>query len=1283
MAGSRRAPRARVLTVDRARFAAGWRLAPGAVEIVPAALEPDLVVDLVRPSDLVALTLEGFDVELVGGAKPAIRPKQGKTGRLVVRLAFQHVAEKAIYEVAAPIRVDTSPPPPLDPNKLQKLDTRPVDGEAARPTLPIDARPARTSRLVLELPEGDTVPFSTAGILEALGRLELLVHPLAKPRAGRVRIPVDGAVLHLPGGLIATAAAGGLVVSPAPRGLEVPDPTTASGLSALARDMRKARSLLATRGGTSVAGLELEESGAPGEVTIAGETFSVPALLGRAGLVRPDIVVRPRPRPTFSRPPRQFETAIEAPYRLVISPSERGGWTHSPAPVAAEGAPHRIELWHTRLGVRVEVDKKVSVHERTDSQRVVRALWARDRESPELFEDAQGGVVFPNWQSLKWPGAVEKPFRSSLDPGDRHMLVRQSAETWLDKNRKPIPPDPVDVEGLWLSALGAWLDLHGEWETDPYSFANIRSILLWDHVAPMGRDQFVRVVYPGYLFPFGHKTTLVKLTERKMKDAAPSVAGLYQRKFLVVGEPLRSWPLSKRRLPFLDVGVTPLVTPTLAEPANPSKPFIPHVEDGPFQWLLHNADKERRPVRLVTPLVWVPAGYPDLQEVVNLYHSSGIDIVAADGQDIAFAEVGKGGDTMVATVSLHFDGKPSEVSAEPELLDASVELPAVQKLSPIGPVTIKYSDVYAPTSGPGGGFGGPNNIAEVWAELVTPAKLAFGQGAAAGSDKAGGFLEPNLEIAGLSRVKGTVGDVVETAKGNFRPDQFLGSALPKLFGLVELVDLLELGGLNDAPDVVSEALERIDGFRADLERAKKAVGDAVNEANALKDRADLRNVAELKQQAQQAIAKAQQVEAQVKSAVDGLANALATLPGKTEAQVAAALGTPLDALRHATDEMNDVAPMLPPLIHDQLLALAKTLRELADATDLVADVFRFVNGLASGDVQARFRYEWVPKLKPWPEPPDPPILDLPERALVLAVEGRAAKDEMRVDVLAELKDFTLTLLPGEPLVRFKFDHLSFHGGNKAKPDVDVVLGKLEFLGFLGFIDTLRELIPFDGFSDPPFLDVTPEGLSAGFTLALPNVSVGVFNLSNMSLGADVQVPFLGKSVTVGFNFCTRERPFTLAVAFIGGGGWFLIRLSPDGLDVLELGLEAGAILAVDFGVASGSISAMLGIYMRLEGDEGSLSGYFRLRGEVDVLGLISASIELYLELMYEFDTGKMVGRAQITVKVEVFCFSTSVKISAERRFAGSVGDPSFADVMVLPNGTAPAWSKYCVAFAGA
>ncbi|HSJ19226.1 MAG TPA: hypothetical protein VK964_01510, partial [Nocardioidaceae bacterium] len=268
-----------------------------------------------------------------------------------------------------------------------------------------------------------------------------------------------------------------------------------------------------------------------------------------------------------------------------------------------------------------------------------------------------------------------------------------------------------------------------------------------------------------------------------------------------------------------------------------------------------------------------------------------------------------------------------------------------------------------------------------------------------------------------------------------------------------------------------------------------------------------------------------------------------------------------------------------------------------------------------------------------------------------------------------------------PLMRVPFDHMFFKAGSSGKPEVDVVLGEIEFLGVLSFVEVIKDLIPFDGFSDPPYLDVTTEGATAGFTLALPSVAVGVFNLSNMSLGADVSVPFLGKAVTVGFNFCTRERPFTLTVMALGGGGWFLIRVAPDGLDVLELGLEAGAALSVDFGVASGSISAMVGIYIRLEGEAGSLTGYFRLRGEVDVLGLISASIELYMELLYDFPTGKMIGRATITVEVEVLFFSGTVRISAERKLAGSNGDPSFREILGAESGTSPAWDQYCLAFA--
>jgi hypothetical protein len=303
--------------------------------------------------------------------------------------------------------------------------------------------------------------------------------------------------------------------------------------------------------------------------------------------------------------------------------------------------------------------------------------------------------------------------------------------------------------------------------------------------------------------------------------------------------------------------------------------------------------------------------------------------------------------------------------------------------------------------------------------------------------------------------------------------------------------------------------------------------------------------------------------------------------------------------------------------------------------------------------------------------------------LVLSVRGRLpATGAPEVTASAELRDFALTLFGTEPLMRVPFDHLFFTAGSTGKPEVDVVMGDIEFLGLLGFVETIKDLIPFDGFSDPPYLEVSPAGAVAGFTLELPAVAIGVFSLTNMALAADVHVPFLGEVVTVGFSFCSRERPFTLTVMCLGGGGWFLVRVSPNGLEVLELGLEATASLSVDFGVASGSISAAVGIYIRLEGDKGSLTGYFRLRGEVDVLGLISASIELYMELMYDFDTGKMIGRARITVEVEVLFFSASVTIEAERQLAGSNGDPPFREVLGAEDGTSAAWQTYCAAFAG-
>src|SRR6185437_3290596 len=79
--------------------------------------------------------------------------------------------------------------------------------------------------------------------------------------------------------------------------------------------------------------------------------------------------------------------------------------------------------------------------------------------------------------------------------------------------------------------------------------------------------------------------------------------------------------------------------------------------------------------------------------------------------------------------------------------------------------------------------------------------------------------------------------------------------------------------------------------------------------------------------------------------------------------------------------------------------------------------------------------------------------------------------------------------------------------------------------------------------------------------------------------------------------------------------------------------------------------------------------------------IVTVSIELCLELHYEFSSGKCVGKATLTIEVDICMFSVSVEITCERKFAGSSGDPTFAEIMApQPTGESP-WNTYCEAFA--
>ena len=270
----------------------------------------------------------------------------------------------------------------------------------------------------------------------------------------------------------------------------------------------------------------------------------------------------------------------------------------------------------------------------------------------------------------------------------------------------------------------------------------------------------------------------------------------------------------------------------------------------------------------------------------------------------------------------------------------------------------------------------------------------------------------------------------------------------------------------------------------------------------------------------------------------------------------------------------------------------------------------------------------------------------------------------------------------EYLIGIDFNEIRFKTTAGKKADVSVQMGdpSMVFGGPLTFLNEVTKLIDPKGFYDPPYLDVSLTGIKCGYTLALPNLQLGAFTLSHLSLGAEVNLPFSGAPLTMGFRFCERQQPFTLTVACLGGGGFFGFEVDLNGLRQIEAALEFGAAVALNLGVASGAVSIMAGIYFKMTFESGhnstQLTGYVRINGAVSVLGLITASIELYMALTYLIDKKKAYGEATLKIKVEVLFFSKTVTLHTQRTFAGSGSDPNFQTALTQGD-----WQEYCGAFA--
>jgi hypothetical protein len=514
--------------------------------------------------------------------------------------------------------------------------------------------------------------------------------------------------------------------------------------------------------------------------------------------------------------PTNHQTALEIPYRTILSPSNAVGWLHAKRAVTHAG---RSELWHTRLGKFIKVKTKSGTQKKlveTDEKNTVplRVIW-----SPDFVDH----VPLPS-------PADTSPFPAAMTRNDRAQLVILTSGVTgyfvaiAGGNVIPWVPKPIQASRLFLSSLGGWLSSRGVWPAQPsYTPADggpTQSLDLseWDHIATQGRDHYVRIVKEGFLYPFGHRAAFITVSERKVVPAdnvsVPyATAYLKQYKYVIVREKEKTYPASSykfagREMPlWRSVRIRTLVTPYLDNPAFISEPapgggggtqasasFWIEAGGTGFPFHLTGIDLSGKSVNFLASLIFMDEGEQDPAAIQSAYKNSGSQrACSVSGQKVAYADP-SAGDTTLKTDGLFFDAEilqntPPYTAAPfvPCLDQAAVTVPALEQiLGTTSPITVQLYSRYLSS--------GIDGHAAVFAQVSgTPPAIQFS------ADKAGGFSTPNLALTALSAKKGLIaGSPDDAANGLIKPTDFFDVSA-KLFGTVPLQALIPVDSNGEAP----------------------------------------------------------------------------------------------------------------------------------------------------------------------------------------------------------------------------------------------------------------------------------------------------------------------------------------------------------------------------------------------------------------------------------------------------------------------------------------------------
>ncbi len=928
----------------------------------------------------------------------------------------------------------------------------------------------------------------------------------------------------------------------------------------------------------------------------AGIDFSLSSLLNWAGLAESVSAVRntidEQVIDATVLAPNAVQTALEMPTYITLVPDPGTNvspvqWLPSNTLTLLNG---RAPLWHVKRTI-------INPGGVADANTPTRLFFA---SSPFVGKSA----------------SILLPTATALTPSDIDSVISQLNGS---NNRY------LRAENVMLSALGGWLKLR--------DVSDGKTGEKWIHNMTMGRDQFVRIVNKGFLFPFGHRAERISVSERKFifqkqgfnGDATTSDAYLLKHELIIVRESERNYePIASgfrnggRELPFRSIRILTEVTPLLAPGTiKEQAPFWPMTGQNPqrIEFQLVGIDKNETPISFQMPLVFVP-DLPDgftpsqedlAQKAIFLYDSGkpefsgaaaaggvstveSADEISMRAQRIAYTYIDPNStatNSILVTNHMRFSGQMTDATMQggflPLIIEAEVRIPE------LGQITGRTEDVvrviaYAETYLD---HGFPkdlsNNKQQVFA-IFTKSAVDFKMPA-----ERSGIATPELNFTGLSRLVGPV-PFASGAGALPLPTSFLDG---NLFGGIKL--------------------------------------------------------------------------SQIVSSEDALIN------------------FDPESYNKVNDELRKLGSGDEKALSDYFI---KQLKTTLDVPGLSVQKPSEKNG------PGRITFVLKPKVNEWG-----PLkkIDGKDITLVLLVTVTTPVDGSNPNYLVDVKlnDFAIEI---PSIIQLQFLSFGFTiekgKGTKVKPSPSGVrfLEGLEFINKLG--DLLKDQFKSDensgndkttglvSFAVKPSLS----DIKLAVSLNIPPLGLGVFTLRNLKLTVGLTIPFGPDKVSLLFRVAERNDPFTVAVTIFGGAGFFGMELDFDGkIKLLEAAIEFGGVFAIDLVVAKGVIYAMAGLYFGLQDNDTDkilkFEGFLRCGGKVEVLGIISVSVELYLGFGYKKETrdGKSLavifGTARITVEISVLFFHKSVQLDYSIEYVQEGADPTFSDALTIDD-----WRSYCNAF---